>query len=786
MAGSESIRERGRGGRTDGVRRSRRTQGMPPEEQLSLEEVERNARRTNAARRKAAREEKESTEAQDQPESEPAAQDAHHVSLDAVTPNDEEKGPPSGSEVNSTPGSEVEVVGVSIPDVSTQASVGGAVKVESSAVDRPSGTSRPAQDVIVLDVDSDESPSQARTIKGEGPLPAVQEEPASSLPNETPLPSSPVPNAAPDAPPRVATSEDPQNDSGEQASAARMKEFVADQVHSWERVTLEFVMSPTVDVVDSSHGDVPIRCGSFDDGLARSTMMHPSDNWISNWSLVRLSPCTAADATAAMIPMITLSLRECAALLQTLFFEAGLRFRNLIPQWFQARAPRVEPIMVRMLMQELQQQLADEHSEWRSVAAGVPNRVMPALDVHVGDAALDAVKEEHPDDDVPMSTREMDVLGRECLFRMRVAGVRPTRSPASSAVGRPESKRPQYGPPRPSSIPSMSSHLSYRSSIPASQDADALSARMSVTQSAVSRRSSGRESSLFGTTAADSEESNPSATSGSRSTEPYSSSGSSLWSLGGATGAHMPYAAPSGMVMTARSGSAPIQGGWGVQVAETVLPTPPVPVNQDDIEDVPEAHALPKVKPKQLFRQIQLGGRKAPWPPRIQAPSPSQAVAQSIREVRMDAMIRVDASVQEMKQQLQDKDNASDRKPEAADEGKRTFQTYQATQLLVDREDALENQCALDTQAPVQVIISEATTEKAREVVGAIQEDALKRAREAVKAERAQEEHLRSEAEAAKLQAQEATMQKTLEEQRRLLEEQQKLFDRRIALLEAA
>ncbi|EGZ08971.1 hypothetical protein PHYSODRAFT_339375 [Phytophthora sojae] len=163
MAGSESIRERGRGGRADGVRRSRRSQGMPPEEQLSLEEVEQNTRRTNAARRKAAREEKESTEDQDQPDSEPAAQDAHHVSLDAATPDDEEKGP------------RVEVVGVSIPDVPAQASVGGAVKVESSAVDKPSGTSQPAQDVIVPDDDSDESLTQARMIKEESPLLAAQE-----------------------------------------------------------------------------------------------------------------------------------------------------------------------------------------------------------------------------------------------------------------------------------------------------------------------------------------------------------------------------------------------------------------------------------------------------------------------------------------------------------------------------------------------------------------------------------------------------------------------------------
>ncbi|EGZ18858.1 hypothetical protein PHYSODRAFT_253977 [Phytophthora sojae] len=177
---------------------------MPPEEQLSLEEVERNARRTNAARRKAGREEKESTEAQDQPDSEPAAQDAHHVSLGAATPDDEEKVPPSGSEVNSTPDSEVEVVGVSIPDVPAQASVGGTVKVESSAVDKPSGTSRPAQDVIVPDDDSDESLTQARMIKEESPLLAVQEGPVPSLLNATSRLRSSVSIVPPEGLPRVA------------------------------------------------------------------------------------------------------------------------------------------------------------------------------------------------------------------------------------------------------------------------------------------------------------------------------------------------------------------------------------------------------------------------------------------------------------------------------------------------------------------------------------------------------------------------------------------------------
>ncbi|KAE8894898.1 hypothetical protein PF003_g20798 [Phytophthora fragariae] len=97
MAGSESTREGGRSAR-EGTRRSRRTQGVPPEEQLSLEEVERSARQRNAERRKAAREEKESTDAQDQPDLEPAVQDAHQASPDTGAREGVNEAPPEDSE----------------------------------------------------------------------------------------------------------------------------------------------------------------------------------------------------------------------------------------------------------------------------------------------------------------------------------------------------------------------------------------------------------------------------------------------------------------------------------------------------------------------------------------------------------------------------------------------------------------------------------------------------------------------------------------------------------------
>ncbi|KAE9032416.1 hypothetical protein PR001_g10621 [Phytophthora rubi] len=195
------------------------------------------------------------------------------------------------------------------------------------------------------------------------------------------------------------------------------------------------------------------------------------------------APNILTDITAITVPPSTLSPRECATLTQTLFFEMGFRFRNLAPEWFQARASRVDPSLVRTVVEDLQQLLAVKFLEWRDVISGVAARIVPALSLQ---ALNDKVKS--AEGDVMMLEYEAGLLGRECLLRMRVAGVRKVRSPASSAVDKPESKRSQFGPPRPSSIPSLSSHLSYPSSVRTIRYADSLNSSMSVTQSVTSRR----------------------------------------------------------------------------------------------------------------------------------------------------------------------------------------------------------------------------------------------------------------------------------------------------------
>ncbi|KAE9172570.1 hypothetical protein PF005_g26652 [Phytophthora fragariae] len=114
--------------------------------------------------------------------------------------------------------------------------------------------------------------------------------------------------------------------------------------------------------------------------IASRTATASSDEaWISEWSLVRLAPNVVTDVTAITVPPSTLSPRECAALTQTLFFEMGFRFRNLVPEWFQARASRVDPSLVRVVVEDLQQLLAVEFLEWLGVISDVVTRIVPAL-----------------------------------------------------------------------------------------------------------------------------------------------------------------------------------------------------------------------------------------------------------------------------------------------------------------------------------------------------------------------------------------------------------------------
>ncbi|OWZ05900.1 LOW QUALITY PROTEIN: hypothetical protein PHMEG_00021927 [Phytophthora megakarya] len=152
-----------------------------PEEQKPLEVIEKEAR----GQRAVAREEKKVAESMDtriQPDSEEEIQDAHHATLDGTAEDGQEESAPVGSGADSNSDSSVEVLGVSGQDVPEQAPVGGAVKIESPAVDGTSEKSQLGHDVIEVDaLEEKTTPGETPTITLEGTLSTVKEEAMSDI-----------------------------------------------------------------------------------------------------------------------------------------------------------------------------------------------------------------------------------------------------------------------------------------------------------------------------------------------------------------------------------------------------------------------------------------------------------------------------------------------------------------------------------------------------------------------------------------------------------------------------
>ncbi|OWZ00177.1 hypothetical protein PHMEG_00028695 [Phytophthora megakarya] len=242
----------------------------------------------------------------------------------------------------------------------------------------------------------------------------------------------------------------------------------------------------------------------------------------------------ATDFTSVAVPLNKLFMREYAAVLQTMFFEVGFKFRNLVPEWFRHL-------------------LTVEFLEWQQVISGVQCRVVSPLDARSLNDHSEEMKPEDAEGDSLMLSYEAELLESECVTRWRKAGVRVHHSPASSSLGEPESKRQQHAPSRPSFIPSMSSLMSYRTS---TQDDRSMATRsdMSATRSECPMPRLGYGSTLFGSTATGSDESSLSGTLESRSSGNGSSSACSMWSVTGGAAQHMPFAhaLPAGMVFAAQ------------------------------------------------------------------------------------------------------------------------------------------------------------------------------------------------------------------------------------------
>ncbi|KAE9268788.1 hypothetical protein PR003_g31329, partial [Phytophthora rubi] len=568
--------EREEAGRGSASRASRRVQGLPPEETKSLDELKREARKANAAKRKAAEEKKKLAAAKEQTSSGLDVQDAHQVLLDDGRdeyPPDDVVSVIAGDEELKTPALGMPEDEVKILEDPARR-LEGAPNEVSLDVDGVSDSPQPDEEVEVLPEGDVVLLNKASLAKTEKPLVTVQEDkelpgvdPAASV-LETPG-SQPV--------------ETPRRDLGVSVAEVQARDYVAEQVRRWERAPSGRISPPFVEytwpavTLDTAGWQTAILATS--EYLREWSLSATSeDAWVVELRPERRMPAMAQDLTAATIPPGLSSPREIVAALQTLLCEAGFEFTNLVPEWFKTRASKIHRSKVYKVVADLLQLLGVEMLEWQQVTAKASGRSVlpegiklerpPRLDYHAEDA----------EGDLFMNDYESDLLGREFVMRFRTLGIRTTRSPRGSSQSEPDAKRPQAHPPQPpclSSLPLYASSGTGPSTVPPSEG-------NSVVQMSGSRKTESNSVPSQSDVSGQSSLSQRSFVTGSLSSRDESP-GSSMWSY---EGGHMPYVGYHPMVMTAHGAGGFMASGpeMGMYVQQTIIP--PVQESKPDVGDV--------------------------------------------------------------------------------------------------------------------------------------------------------------------------------------------------------
>uniref|UniRef100_H3GFU8 Uncharacterized protein n=1 Tax=Phytophthora ramorum TaxID=164328 RepID=H3GFU8_PHYRM len=363
---------RGGSGRGEASRQSRRVQGLPAEEHKDLDTISREAR----AARKAARESEAAQggdamvfPVQDQPVAEPQTQDDQDSSrMRGSTNVSRGLGMPGVPEEHTREGG-------------AQASEGGVELVEPPEVVDLVSESSVSDDVVEVKRESVRVKEEEKT------------QDAAVYPDSPPLASeAPAPN--PDVLPKLESRTDAQGvSSGALAAVAedvvldgeRAVMYVRREVRRWEELHSGRIAPPNVDFAwptprpdVNTYFEAAFATGDY--FKWRSSMESQDDAWISEVNPVRWGVGAAQDLTAIQIPPTMLTSRECVVVLQTLLFEAGFEFSNLIPEWSKTHVSRIPDDLVRSVTSEVQACLAVELMEWRQVIAGVRFKVIPFLE----------------------------------------------------------------------------------------------------------------------------------------------------------------------------------------------------------------------------------------------------------------------------------------------------------------------------------------------------------------------------------------------------------------------
>ncbi|KAE9315163.1 hypothetical protein PR003_g19057 [Phytophthora rubi] len=231
--------EREEAGRGSASRASRRVQGLPPEETKSLDEVKREARKANAAKRKAAEEKKKLAAAEEQRSYGLDVQDAHQVLLDDGPGED-----PPNDVVSVTAGDEELKMALGMPEDEVEILEDPARRLEdapnevSLVVDGITDSPQPDAEVEVIPEGDVELLDKVSLVKTEKPLATVQED--TELPGVDPA----VPVLETPGPQPVET---PRRDLGVSVAEIQARDYVAEQVRRWERAPSGRISPPSVE-----------------------------------------------------------------------------------------------------------------------------------------------------------------------------------------------------------------------------------------------------------------------------------------------------------------------------------------------------------------------------------------------------------------------------------------------------------------------------------------------------------------------------------------------------------
>ncbi|GMF61157.1 unnamed protein product [Phytophthora fragariaefolia] len=484
---------------------------------------------------------------------------------------------------------------------------------------------------------SNQAPSSSQS---QAPEPEVL--PRGDTSNPVPAPQSPSADVRPSLGTGAETADTTQLDE----TAA--KNFVARQVYRWEQMGSGRVVTPSVEYAwpnprpDFSAWQEATMATS--DYLQHRMALENRDAaWIAELRPERRVLGIAQDLTAVAIPPSMMSSRECAAVLETLLFEAGFEFVNAVPDWFMTQASKINPGYVRSVVEAVQQLLTIELIEWKQLTAGVSFKVVPASDtkpVFKEEKTQDA---QGMKDDLLMDDYEVERLGQAFVSQCRMAGFLALRSPRGSPESEPNFKRPQYRPARPLSVSTRSVH-SLVPSTDVSLNADARA--MSVQDSTLNAASSGISDyvpSLIGPSGTSNDSAY--ATSFHTHTSRDSSSSSSLMSLGHSASTHM----RPGLVMSVQAGGALAAApDMGMFVTKTVIPARRTLPDQDDVNMAEVASAETRSSRTASRRR----SSKAKTAVKQEKPEPapsewgltSEGLQQSSRSLRRDRSVRTRSS----------------------------------------------------------------------------------------------------------------------------------------------